>query len=97
MSVVLGIGSSHDVSAPMHFGRTTRPQLVRRDRNPLRWRVTDRCRQLSGIPLVLNTSFNVHEEPIVCQPKEAAQALFDNRIDCLAIGSFWADYQPGKA
>ena len=40
---------------------------------------------------------NVHEEPIVCQPKEAAQALVDNRIDCLAIGSFWADYQPGKA
>ena len=88
----------HDkVPAVVHVDGTARPQLVRKDRNPLYWRVIDRYRQLSGIPLVLNTSFNVHEEPIVCQPKEAAQALVDNRIDCLAIGNFWADYQPGKA
>jgi carbamoyltransferase len=85
------------VPAVVHVDGTARPQLVRKDRNPLYWRVIDRYRQLSGIPLVLNTSFNVHEEPIVCQPKEAAQALVDNRIDALAIGSFWADYQPGRA
>jgi len=88
----------HDrIPAVVHVDGTARPQLVRKDRNPLYWRVIDRYRQLSGIPLVLNTSFNVHEEPIVCQPKEAMQALVDNRIDCLAIGNFWADYQPGKA
>ena len=88
----------HDrIPAVVHVDGTARPQLVRKDRNPLYWRVIDRYRQLSGIPLVLNTSFNVHEEPIVCQPKEAVQALVDNRIDCLAIGNFWADYQPGKA
>jgi carbamoyltransferase len=79
------------VPAVVHVDGTARPQLVRRDRNPLYWRVIDRYRQLSGIPLVLNTSFNVHEEPIVCQPREAAQALVDDRIDCLAIGHFWAD------
>jgi carbamoyltransferase len=88
----------HDkVPAVVHVDGTARPQLVRRDRNLLYWRVIDRYRQLSGIPLVLNTSFNVHEEPIVCQPREAVQALVDNRIDCLAIGNFWADYQPRKA
>jgi carbamoyltransferase len=88
----------HDrIPAVVHVDGTARPQLVRKDRNPLYWRVIDRYRQLSGIPLVLNTSFNVHEEPIVCEPKEAAQALVDNRVDCLAIGNFWADYQPGKA
>jgi carbamoyltransferase len=88
----------HDrIPAVVHVDGTARPQLVRKERNPLYWRVIDRYRQLSGIPLVLNTSFNVHEEPIVCQPKEAVQALVDNRIDCLAIGNFWADYQPGKA
>jgi carbamoyltransferase len=85
------------VPAVVHVDGTARPQLVRKDRNALYWRVIDRYRQLSGIPLVLNTSFNVHEEPIVCHPAEAAQALVDNRIDALAIGSFWADYQPGKA
>ena len=68
---------------------TARPQLVRRDRNPLYWEVIERYRQLSGIPLVLNTSFNVHEEPIVCGPAEALTAYVDRRIDCLAIGDFW--------
>jgi carbamoyltransferase len=87
----------HDrIPAVVHVDGTARPQLVRKERNPLYWRVIDRYRQLSGIPLVLNTSFNVHEEPIVCQPKEAAQALVENRIDCLAIGNFWADFQTGK-
>ena len=85
------------IPAVVHVDGTARPQLVRKDRNPLYWQVIDRYRQLSGIPLVLNTSFNVHEEPIVCQPGEAAQALADNRIDCLAIGGCWAEYQPGKA
>jgi carbamoyltransferase len=88
----------HDrIPAVVHVDGTARPQLVRKDRNPLYWRVIDRYRQLSGIPLVLNTSFNVHEEPIVCGPQDAVQALVDNRVDCLAIGNFWADYQPGKA
>jgi carbamoyltransferase len=88
----------HDrIPAVVHVDGTARPQLVRKDRNPLYWRVLERYRQLSGIPLVLNTSFNVHEEPIVCQPKEAAQALVENRIDCLAIGTYWTEYQPGKA
>jgi carbamoyltransferase len=77
------------IPAVVHVDGTARPQLVRKDRNPLYWALIDRYRQLSGIPLVLNTSFNVHEEPIVCGPKEAVQALVDNRVDCLAIGSFW--------
>lgn len=54
-------------------------------------RLIDRYRQLSGIPLVLNTSFNVHEEPIVCSPKEAIQAIVENRVDCLALGNCWIE------
>jgi carbamoyltransferase len=77
------------IPAVVHVDGTARPQLVRKDRNPLYWDLIDRYRQLSGIPLVLNTSFNVHEEPIVCGPREAVQALADNRVDCLAIGPFW--------
>jgi carbamoyltransferase len=77
------------IPAVVHVDGTARPQLVRRDRNPRYWQLIDRYRQLSGIPLVLNTSFNVHEEPIVCGPREAAQALVDKRIDHLAIGNFW--------
>ena len=77
------------VPAVVHVDGTARPQLVRRDRNPRYWQLIERYRQLSGIPLVLNTSFNVHEEPIVCSPAEALTAYVDGRIDCLAIGDFW--------
>lgn len=81
------------IPAVVHVDGTARPQLVRRDRNPKYWGLIERYRQLSGIPLVLNTSFNVHEEPIVCGPHEAVQALVDKRVDHLAIGDFWV---PGQ-
>jgi len=81
------------IPAVVHVDGTARPQLVRRDRNPKYWNLIERYRQLSGIPLILNTSFNVHEEPIVCGPKEAVQAVVDNRVDHLAIGGFWV---PGE-
>ena len=77
------------VPAVVHVDGTARPQLVRSDRNRLYHALIERYRRISGIPLVLNTSFNVHEEPIVCGPREAVQALVQDRIDCLAIGPFW--------
>jgi carbamoyltransferase len=77
------------VPAVVHVDGTARPQLVRRDRNPRYWSLIERYRRISGIPLVLNTSFNVHEEPIVCAPAEALTAYLDGRIDCLALGNAW--------
>ena len=77
------------IPAVVHVDGTARPQLVRADRNPLYHALIARYGELSGIPLVLNTSFNVHEEPIVCTPAEAIRALREDRIDALAIGSFW--------
>lgn len=79
------------IPAVVHVDGTARPQLVRADRNPLYHAVIKRYGELSGIPLVLNTSFNVHEEPIVCAPAEGIRALSEDRIDALAIGSYWVD------
>jgi carbamoyltransferase len=84
------------IPAVVHIDGTARPQLVRRDRNPRYYKVIDRYRELSGIPLVLNTSFNVHEEPIVCAPAEGIRAVREDRIDALAIGNFWVD-NPARA
>ncbi len=77
------------IPAVVHVDGTARPQLVRADRNPLYHALIKRYAELSGIPLVLNTSFNVHEEPIVCAPAEGIRALREDRIDALAIGAFW--------
>jgi carbamoyltransferase len=79
------------IPAVVHVDGTARPQLVRADRNPLYHALIKRYCELSGIPLVLNTSFNVHEEPIVCAPAEGIRALREDRIDALAIGPFWVD------
>jgi carbamoyltransferase len=78
------------IPAVVHVDGTARPHIVVRDRNPLFHRLIECYEQLSGIPVVLNTSFNVHEEPIVCAPAEAARALVESRVDRLAIGPFWA-------
>jgi carbamoyltransferase len=79
------------IPAVVHVDGTARPQSVSRATNPLYWSLIEAYRERSGIPLVLNTSFNVHEEPIVCFPENAVQALSEDRIDCLALGPFWAE------
>jgi carbamoyltransferase len=79
------------IPAVVHVDGTARPQTVSRDTNPLYWSVIEAYRRRSGIPLVLNTSFNVHEEPIVCFPENAVQALAENRVDALALGNLWAE------
>jgi len=83
------------IPAVVHVDGTARPQFVTPETNPLYYKVIDAYRQLSGIPLVLNTSFNAHEEPIVCAPREALQAFLDQRIDCLAAGPFWMEHKTG--
>lgn len=76
--------------AVAHLDKTARPQLVRSEVNPLYHRLLSEYTTLTGIPLVINTSFNVHEEPIVCNPREAIKALSSGVIDILAIGNFIA-------
>lgn len=82
----------HDrIPAVVHVDGTARPQFVTQGANPRYHQLIERYRQLSGIPLVLNTSFNVHEEPIVCRPEEAIRAFEEKRVDCLAVGNFWLE------
>jgi carbamoyltransferase len=81
------------IPAVVHVDGTARPQLVRREVNPLYHRLISAYYRLSGIPLVLNTSFNVHEEPIVCAPPEAVRAFVEHRVDCLAVGPFWLEHE----
>ena len=74
--------------AVAHVDGTARPQLVRKDVNPGFHELIEHFNLLTGLPLVINTSFNTHEEPIVCHPVQGVQALLDNMIDVLAIGPY---------
>ncbi len=74
--------------AVVHVDGTARPQLVSKEVNPSYYRVIDEYRKISGIPSIVNTSFNMHEEPIVCTPNDALRAFTASGLDYLAIGPF---------
>jgi carbamoyltransferase len=78
------------VPAVVHVDGTARPQVIARAPNPLYFDILAGYKARTGIPVLINTSFNVHEEPIVNTPAEAARALLDGRIDALATaGGVW--------
>jgi len=83
--------------AVVHVDGTARPQLVSKETNPTYHRLIDEYRKLSGIPSVVNTSYNMHEEPIVCSPNDAIRAFLRSGLDYLAIGPYWVKGTPGKS
>jgi carbamoyltransferase len=78
------------IPAVIHADRTARLQTVRRDVNPLFYSMIEEFERLTGIPIVLNTSFNVAGEPIVCSPADAIRSFARGGFDALAIGPFVA-------
>jgi carbamoyltransferase len=78
----------HQIPAVVHIDSSTRPHLVKKDINPRYWKVIDEFRKKSGIAVVLNTSFNADEEPIVCTPEEAIKTFHSSGMDYLAIENF---------
>src|SRR5262249_31848816 len=69
------------IPAVVPVGRTARPQIVGDGDNPRYAAILRGFRDRTGLPVLVNTSFNVHEEPIVNRPAECARALVDGRID----------------
>src|SRR5215470_1208340 len=69
------------IPAVVHVDGTARPQIIRDRDNVLYADILRRFRAATGLPVLVNTSFNVHEEPIVNAPAEALRALLDRRID----------------
>jgi carbamoyltransferase len=77
-----------DSPAAVHVDGTARPQLVSAESNPSFYRILTEYYRLTGIPSLINTSFNMHEEPIVCTPDDAVRAFLQGNLDYLAIGDF---------
>jgi carbamoyltransferase len=75
-------------SGVVHVDNTARPQVVRREDNPSYYRIIEEYHKRTGVPVIINTSFNIHEEPIVRSPDDAIRAFLDSALDYLAIGDF---------
>lgn len=76
------------IPAVTHVDGSARPQTVERDVNPLYWRLIHEFGQRTGVPVVMNTSFNLRGEPIVSSPTDAIRTFYSSGMDALVIGNF---------
>lgn len=74
------------IPAVVHVDGSARPQLLEREPRTLYRRILEAWREHSGLPVLVNTSFNVHEEPIIDTPEQAMDALAADRVDLLVAG-----------
>lgn len=74
--------------AAVHVDGTARPQLIQRSVNPGYYDILQEYEKLSGIPSLINTSFNMHEEPIVNSPADAVRAFLEGNLDYLILGPY---------
>jgi carbamoyltransferase len=80
-----------EVPAITHVDGTARVQTVSEEDNPLYWRMISEFERITGVPMVVNTSFNDNNEPIVASPADAIACYLKTDVDGLALGPFWAE------
>jgi len=76
-----------------HVDYSARIQTVDRETNPLFHALLSAFRQRTGCPVMVNTSFNVRGEPIVCTPEDAFRCFMGTEIEALAIGNCFLEKQ----
>ena len=76
------------IPAACHADGTARVQTVSRDANPLYHALIEQFARRTGVPVVINTSFNTRGKPIVCTPRDALECFFTSPLDVLAIGRY---------
>ena len=76
-----------EIPAVTHVDGSGRIQTVRKVDNPLYWQLIKEFENITGVPVVLNTSFN-ENEPIVCTPSEALDCFLRTKMDVLVLGSY---------
>ncbi|KQW43804.1 carbamoyltransferase [Pelomonas sp. Root662] len=81
-------GRGDRIPSALHSDHTARVQTVHKETNPLFHELLDAVGRSTGVPVLVNTSFNVRGEPIVATPKAAIEAFFSTSLDALVIGSF---------
>jgi len=81
------------IPAVVHVDGTARPQVINREPNPLYFDILQGFKRETGLPVLINTSFNAHEEPIVNTPAECLKALQDRRVDAVVTDRGYYTHQ----
>jgi carbamoyltransferase len=77
-----------EIPAVTHIDNSARIQTVSQTGNPRYWRLIRTFAGLTGVPVLLNTSFNLRGEPIVCTPRDAIRTFYSSGLDFLVLGDF---------
>jgi carbamoyltransferase len=77
-----------NIPAVVHVDNTTRPHLVKKKTNSKYFKLISEFAKKSSLPVILNTSFNAHSEPIVHSPQEALNTFYSTDMEYLALGDF---------
>jgi carbamoyltransferase len=90
--VLLGIDRLNvphsEIPAVTHVDYSSRAQTVHKDTNPKYHSLITRFKKLTGCPVIVNTSFNVRGEPIICSPLDAFRCFMGTELDILVVGNF---------
>lgn len=86
----------HDLRAAIHpYDKTLRPQVLGKDANPSYYRLLKNFQEKTGRGGFLNTSFNIHGDPIVCSPQDALEAFENSELKFLALGCYLVSKKRG--
>ncbi len=85
------------IPAVTHVDGSARVQTIAREDNPLYYDLIDAFYKITGVPVVINTSFNVRGEPIVCTPEDAYTCFMRTKMDVLVMGNFMMRKEEQKA
>ena len=96
MTIVVDVQQEwrEQLGAVVRVDGTARPQLIARDQNPTYYDIVKAYEATTGIPALVNTSFNVHEEPIVESPDDALRSLELGAIDYLVAPPYLLEFAP---
>ena len=76
------------IPAITHVDYSARIQTVHKDTNPMYFALISKFKEKTGCPLIVNTSFNVRGEPIICTPTDAFKCFMGTELDILAVGNY---------
>jgi len=94
--MVIGLETSteayHDILAALHpFDHTARPQVVDQNLHPNFYRLLKSFEAETGVGAVLNTSFNLHGDPIVCTPEDAINTFINSDLDAIQLENYYVE------
>jgi carbamoyltransferase len=82
------------IPAVRHVDGTARVQTIRREQHPAYYELVQAFAARTGVPVLINTSFNVRGRPIVCRPRDAVEAFWTSPLDALVLGPFLLEKTP---